>query len=308
MGCSNAVTTARLLLCCSVSLVHLDCLTKADVECRAELTDTVGLQPALPGMGRTGYPPAEEARTARLDHIQSPKAQTPGKAPRHSPGAKPGAASDSPERMAGAVGNSPGPVAEGMEEEHVELSRFSVAASVESCDVYGAPAPMLISRYERRPPPETIEGKPGLGPHPDPLPHPQHIIVHVGPVAILQVYSTKEGAGPPGTNRDQDGVMLYLCCQRCLSDLQNPINTNFERSASVSVVCTLRQAHTTAWTDKPTLQRGQTIAHYSLQGNCPHVVGMRVIGHYTEAQPAAQEQYITGGRLTTCQAITEGLA
>ena len=79
-------------------------------------------------------------------------------------------------------------------------------------------------------------------------------------------------------------------------------------SASVSVVCTLRQAHTTAWTDKPTLQRGQTIAHYSLQGNCPHVVGMRVIGHYTEAQPAAQEQYITGGRLTTCQAITEGLA
>ncbi|KAL0050237.1 hypothetical protein WJX82_006955 [Trebouxia sp. C0006] len=77
---------------------------------RAELTDTVGLQPALPG--------------------------------------------------AGAAGSGPGPVAEGMEEHHVELSRFSVAASVESCDVYGAPAPMLISRYERSPPPETIEGKP----------------------------------------------------------------------------------------------------------------------------------------------------
>lgn len=145
--------------------------------CRAALTDTVGLQPALPGMGRTGYAPAEQARAERLDHIQSPKAQTPGRAaalhsPRHtaqaaagahasSPGTGPAPAANSHETGAEAVGNSPGPVAEGTEEHHVELSRFSVAASVESCDVYGAPAPMLISRYERNPPPETVEGRPG---------------------------------------------------------------------------------------------------------------------------------------------------
>jgi len=124
---------------------------------RAELTDTVGLQPALPGMGRTGYPLAEEARASRLDHIQSPTAQTPGRAAGYSPRAHDRAFGNSP----GAEGSGPGPVAEGMEESHVELSRFSVAASVESCDVYGAPAPILISRYERSPPPETIEGKPG---------------------------------------------------------------------------------------------------------------------------------------------------
>ena len=146
--------------------------------CRAALTDTVGLQPALPGMGRTGYAPAEQARAERLDHIQSPKAQTPGRAAalhslRHtaqaatgagdsSPGTGPAAAAKSHETGAEAAGNSPGPVAEGTEEHHVELSRFSVAASVESCgDVYGAPAPMLISRYERNPPPETVEGRPG---------------------------------------------------------------------------------------------------------------------------------------------------
>ncbi len=134
-------------------------------------------------MGRTGYAPAEQARADRLDHIQSPKAQTPGRAAGHSPGQgsraspnSPGAftgtnphspeaglqtAAQSPVAGGGAVGSGPGPVAEGIEEHHVELSRFSVAASVESCDVYGAPAPMLISRYERSPPPETIEGKPG---------------------------------------------------------------------------------------------------------------------------------------------------
>ena len=134
-------------------------------------------------MGRTGYAPAEQARADRLDHIQSPKAQTPGRSAGHSPGQRsraspnsPGSftgtglnspeaglqtAAQSPVAGAGAVGSGPGPVAEGMEEQHVELSRFSVAASVESCDVYGAPAPMLISRYERSPPPETIEGKPG---------------------------------------------------------------------------------------------------------------------------------------------------
>ncbi|DBA95065.1 TPA: hypothetical protein ACH3X1_002578 [Trebouxia sp. C0004] len=150
---------------------------------RAELTDTVGLQPALPGMGRTGYAPAEQARADRLDHIQSPKAQNPSRVAGHSPeqesrassnspGAFTGtdshsteaglqAAAQSPAAGDGAVGSGPGPVAEGIEEHHVELSRFSVAASVESCDVYGAPAPMLISRYERSPPPETIQGKPG---------------------------------------------------------------------------------------------------------------------------------------------------
>ncbi len=134
-------------------------------------------------MGRTGYAPAEQARADRLDHIQSPKAQTPSRAAGHSPGQGPRASPNSPAASTGtgphspeaglqttaqspvagggAVGSGPGPVAEGMEEHHVELSRFSVAASVESCDVYGAPAPMLISRYERCPPPETIEGKPG---------------------------------------------------------------------------------------------------------------------------------------------------
>ena len=132
-------------------------------------------------MGRTGYAPAEQARADRLEHIQSPKAQTPGRAAGHSPGQGSRASPNSPGAFTGtdphspalqtaaqspvaggrAVGSGPGPVAEGIEEHHVELSRFSVAASVESCDVYGAPAPMLISRYERSPPPETIEGKPG---------------------------------------------------------------------------------------------------------------------------------------------------
>ena len=138
-------------------------------------------------MGRTGYAPAEQARADRLEYIQSPKAQTPGRAAGHSPGQGSRASPNSPEAFSGtgphspkaglqtavqspvtgggAVGNSPGPVAEGTEEHHVELSRFSVAASVESCDVYGAPAPMLISRYERSPPPETIEGKPGRCSH-----------------------------------------------------------------------------------------------------------------------------------------------
>ena len=153
-------------------------------------------------MGRTGYPPAEEARAARLDHIQSPTQRAPGITAGHSPaqaraaahspaharaaaiiaGSSGRAAGDSPEAIAnspeqtgsagqgspgaagnspGADANSPGPVAEGLEGPNVELSRFSYAASIESCDVYGAPAPVLISRYERNPPPETVEGKPG---------------------------------------------------------------------------------------------------------------------------------------------------
>lgn len=107
---------------------------------RAELSDMVGLQPALPHMGRTGYDLAEKARAQRLAHLhQPPPAQS----------------------LDRAAAKRPGPVAEGTEEPHVELSRFSMAASMESCDVYGAPAPMLISRYERNPPPEMIEGRPG---------------------------------------------------------------------------------------------------------------------------------------------------
>lgn len=119
--------------------------------CRAELSDMVGLQPALPHMGRTGYDLAEKARAQRLSHLhQPPPAQSLDRAAEQSP-------------IAGHQGglNSPGPVGEGTEEPHIELSRFSMAASVESCDVYGAPAPMLISRYERNPPPEMVEGKPG---------------------------------------------------------------------------------------------------------------------------------------------------
>ena len=120
------------------------------VPCRAELSDMVGLQPALPHMGRTGYDLAEEARASRLAHIHQPPA----------PRSLDRAAGQSPPGGR-AAHNGPGPVAEGFEDPHVELSRFSVAASVESCDVYGAPAPMLISRYERNPPPEMVEGKPG---------------------------------------------------------------------------------------------------------------------------------------------------
>ena len=160
------------------------------LSCRAELTDIAGLQPALPGMGRTGYPLAEEARAARLDHIQSPTQRaagiTAGHSPAkhkvthdssravahgpgapsgavlHSPGASSPATADSPEASGRAAEDSPGPVAEGLEDHpNVELSRFSYAASIESCDVYGAPAPVSISRYERNPPPETVEGKPG---------------------------------------------------------------------------------------------------------------------------------------------------
>lgn len=141
------------------------------VLCRAELTDTVGLQPALPGMGRTGYDLAETTRAQRLEHAhQSPPAQTLDRAAGQSPmaglradGRNPEGAGNSPN--SGAAGSSPRPVAEGIEEPHVELSRFSMAASVESCDVYGAPAPMLISRYERNPPPEIVEGKPGQSTH-----------------------------------------------------------------------------------------------------------------------------------------------
>ena len=111
----------------------------------------VGLQPALPHMGRTGYDLAEKARAQRLAHLhQPPPAQSLDRA-----------AGQSPMPGHGAAPKHPGPVAEGTEEPHVELSRFSMAASMESCDVYGAPAPMLISRYERNPPPEMIEGKPG---------------------------------------------------------------------------------------------------------------------------------------------------
>ena len=121
------------------------------VPCRAELSDMVGLQPALPHMGRTGYDLAEEARASRLAHIHQPPV----------PQSLDRAAGQSPMAGGRAAGNGPGPVAEGVEDPHVELSRFSVAASVESCDVYGAPAPMLISRYERNPPPEFVEGKPG---------------------------------------------------------------------------------------------------------------------------------------------------
>ena len=143
--------------------------------CRAELTDTVGLQPALPGMGRTGYDLAEKARAQRLEHAhQSPNAPTPARAVGQSPLAGPRAEGRSPRATlnsprSGFAGNSPRPVAEGTEDPHVELSRFSYAASIESCDVYGAPAPMLISRYERNPPPEIVEGKPG---------QPVHINVH----------------------------------------------------------------------------------------------------------------------------------
>lgn len=132
--------------------VSLACTTGSLAGCRAELSDMVGLQPALPHMGRTGYDLAEAARASRLAHIhQAPAAQSLDRAAGQNP-------------MAGsrAAGNGPGPVAEGVEDPHVELSRFSVAASVESCDVYGAPAPMLISRYERNPPPEFVEGKPGV--------------------------------------------------------------------------------------------------------------------------------------------------
>ena len=118
---------------------------------RAELSDMVGLQPALPHMGRTGYDLAEEARASRLAHIHQPPA----------PQSLDRAAEQSPMAGGRAARNSPGPVAEGVEDPQVELSRFSVAASVESCDVYGAPAPMLISRYERNPPPEFVAGKPG---------------------------------------------------------------------------------------------------------------------------------------------------
>lgn len=102
-------------------------------------------------MGRTGYDLAEEARASRLAHIHQPPA----------PQSLDRAAGQSPMARGRAARNGPGPVAEGVEDPHVELSRFSVAASVESCDVYGAPAPMLISRYERNPPPEFVEGKPG---------------------------------------------------------------------------------------------------------------------------------------------------
>ena len=110
-------------------------------------------------MGRTGYALAEQARAQRLEHAhQSPREQTADRAAGQSPMSGPRGAGESPR----AAQNSPGPVAEGVEDPHVELSRFSLAASVESCDVYGAPAPMLISRYERNPPPETVEGKPGL--------------------------------------------------------------------------------------------------------------------------------------------------
>lgn len=102
-------------------------------------------------MGRTGYDLAENARAQRLAHLhQPPPAQSLDRAAGQS-------------TMTGhrAAVDRPGPVAEGTEEPHVELSRFSTAASMESCDVYGAPAPMLISRYERNPPPEMIQGKPG---------------------------------------------------------------------------------------------------------------------------------------------------
>ena len=112
-------------------------------------------------MGRTGYDLAEQARAQRLEHAhQSPREQTVDRAAGQSPMAGPRGAGGSPR----AAQNIPGPVAEGVEDPHVELSRFSLAASVESCDVYGAPAPMLISRYERNPPPEIVEGKPGLLP------------------------------------------------------------------------------------------------------------------------------------------------
>ena len=56
--------------------------------------------------------------------------------------------------------NKPGPVAEG--EEDPPLDAYPSYISRESHrDIYGAPAPQLISKYERNTPPETIDGKPG---------------------------------------------------------------------------------------------------------------------------------------------------
>lgn len=52
------------------------------------------------------------------------------------------------------------PVAEGTEEGNLE-DYPSFISRESHRDVYGAPAPQLISKYERDTPPETIDGKPG---------------------------------------------------------------------------------------------------------------------------------------------------
>ena len=55
----------------------------------------------------------------------------------------------------------PGPAAEGVERHGSdELCGLSVA-SAETADVYGAPAPQLISRFEHPPPQEVLEKRAG---------------------------------------------------------------------------------------------------------------------------------------------------
>ena len=56
---------------------------------------------------------------------------------------------------------APGPAAEGVERQGSdELCGLSVA-SAETADVYGAPAPQLISRFEHPPPQEVLEKRAG---------------------------------------------------------------------------------------------------------------------------------------------------
>ena len=57
--------------------------------------------------------------------------------------------------------SAPGPAAEGMERQGSDdLCGLSVA-SAETADVYGAPAPQLISRFEHPPPQEVLDKRAG---------------------------------------------------------------------------------------------------------------------------------------------------
>ena len=57
--------------------------------------------------------------------------------------------------------SAPGPAAEGVERQGSdELCGLSVA-SAETADVYGAPAPQLISRFEHPPPQEVLDKRAG---------------------------------------------------------------------------------------------------------------------------------------------------
>ena len=66
-----------------------------------------------------------------------------------------------PQSAAQAPRPAPGPAAEGVERGGSdELCGLSLA-SAETADVYGAPAPQLISRFEHPPPQEVLEKRAG---------------------------------------------------------------------------------------------------------------------------------------------------